>query len=79
MNKPQYSTITSKGQITIPHIIRDKMNLSPGTKLEFLNKGDCIVILPLNQSVKNLKGILPTPEVALSCDKMNEIIKGNTK
>ena len=79
MTKAQYSTVTSKGQITIPHVIRDQMNLSSGSKLEFLNKGDYIVILPLNKSVKNLKGILPTPEVSLSCEEMNEIIRGNSQ
>ena len=70
-----YSKITSKGQVTIPHIIREKMNLSSGSKLEFLNKGDHIVILPLNKSIKNLKNILPAPEKSLSCKEMNEVIR----
>ena len=79
MNKSQHSTITSKGQVTIPYAIREQLNLLSGSKLEFLNKGDHIVILPLNKSIKNLKAILPTPEVSLSCEEMNEIIRGGSK
>jgi antitoxin PrlF len=79
MTKAQYSKVTSKGQITIPHLIRDQMNLLSGSKLEFLNKGDHIVMLLLNKSVKNLKGILPAPETSLSCEEMNEIIRGDSK
>ena len=77
MNKPLYSTVTSKGQITIPFSIREAMSLDAGSKLEFFSKDDHIVILPLNKSVQSLKGILPCPNKALSCEEMNEIIRGD--
>jgi AbrB family looped-hinge helix DNA binding protein len=34
------ATVTSKGQITIPQAIRRKLNLQPGTVLEFDEKAD---------------------------------------
>ena len=34
--KNQYSTLTTKGQITIPAVIRNKLHLSRGAKLEFI-------------------------------------------
>ena len=74
MEKSLYSKITSKGQITIPYIIREEMQLKSGSKLEFLNKGDHIVVMPLNKSIHSLKGILPKPDKSLSCEEMNEII-----
>lgn len=75
MSKALYTKVTSKGQITIPSSIREKMNLKFGSKLEFLNKGDHIIILPLNKSAQSLKGILPKPDIALSCEQMNQIIQ----
>ena len=75
MEKSLYSTLSEKGQITIPASIRNKMQLSTGSKFEFLNKGNFIVMLPVNKSLKDLKGFLPKPDKALTCDEMNEIIK----
>lgn len=69
------SIMTNRGQITIPAEIREKLHLSAGSKLEFLLKDDCIIILPINKSVKDLKGILPKPNITLTCQEMNEIIK----
>ncbi len=75
MNTSLYSRITSKGQITIPYSIRSQMHLESGTKLEFLNKGGYMVVLPLNKSIRNLKGILPKPDQSLSCEEMNQFIQ----
>jgi AbrB family looped-hinge helix DNA binding protein len=36
--KNHYSKITSKGQITVPIHVRNKMNLSTGTKLELIQE-----------------------------------------
>lgn len=77
MDQSLYSKITSKGQTTIPYSIREEFHLTTGSKLEFVSKGDYIVILPMNKSIRNLKGILPMPNKSLSCDQMNEIIKVN--
>ena len=78
MTKPLYAKITSKGQITIPVSLRDKFQLLSGSKLEFFSKNDYIVVLPVNKSIKNLKGILPKPNKALSCNEINEIIKNRS-
>ena len=75
MAKSLNTTVTSKGQITIPREIRDQMQLSSGSKLEFFYKENYIIILPMNKSLKKLKGILPKPKKALSCEEMNEIVR----
>jgi antitoxin PrlF len=69
------SIMTSRGQITIPAEIRDKLGLVSGNKLEFLIRDDQIVMLPINKNIRNLKGILPKPDITLSCEDMNEIIR----
>ena len=50
--------ITEKGQITIPVSIRKKFKLKTGSRLEFIDKGDFIMMLPINKSVRDLKGLL---------------------
>lgn len=69
------STMTNRGQVTIPAEIRERLHLAPGNKMEFLVKGEQIIILPINKSIRNLKGILPKPDFALTCNEMNEVIK----
>ena len=70
MEKSLYSTMNEKGQITIPALIRNKLRLKASNKFEFINKGDSIIMLPVNKSLKD-----PKPDKTLSCDEMNEIIK----
>jgi antitoxin PrlF len=67
--------MNEKGQITIPATIRNKLQLQATNKFEIINRGDSIIMLPVNKSLKDLRGFLPKPEKALSCDEMNEIIK----
>lgn len=73
--KAQYSTVTSKGQVTIPSYIRNKLHLSSGSKLEFIIQDGSFIVVPINKPVKNLKGILPKPKTPLSIEDMNESIK----
>jgi antitoxin PrlF len=73
--KSRYATITTKGQVTIPVNIRNRMQLKTGSKLEFIMKGDSLMVVPVNKSVKRLKGILPKPEKPLTLEEMENIIK----
>ena len=75
MEKSLYSIMNEKGQVTIPASIRNKLNLQATNKFEFINKGNSIIMLPVNKSLKDLKGCLPKPDKALSCDEINEIIE----
>jgi len=67
--------MTNRGQITIPAEIRNKLGLISGNKLEFVLKDDQIVMLPINRSIGELKGMLTKPQNTLSCEEMNDIIK----
>ena len=69
------SIMTSRGQITIPAEIRAKLNLTSGNKLEFILYNDKILMMPINKSVKGLKGMLPKPDKALTCEEINDTIK----
>jgi antitoxin PrlF len=53
------STLTSKGQTTIPKEIRDRLGLAPGDKLDFVVEGDGRVVLrPATVDVRALRGLL---------------------
>jgi len=74
--KNYYSTLTSKGQLTIPNFIREQLNLSSGIKFEFIIQDNYIALIPINNSVGKLKGILSKPKKAVNCEEMDEIIRG---
>ena len=69
------TTITSKGQVTIPKPIRDALHLSVGDRVEFLVEPDgTIKVIPVTASVTELKGIVPPPKRTLSLDEMDQAI-----
>jgi AbrB family looped-hinge helix DNA binding protein len=52
------ATLTSKGQITLPKGIRDRLGLEAGDRLDFqLNKDGTIQGRPLKRGVLHLAGI----------------------
>lgn len=53
------STLTSKGQITLPKALRDELHLKAGDKIAFVRNSDgSYVLRPKNVSAKSLKGFL---------------------
>jgi antitoxin PrlF len=52
------STVTSKGQVTIPKKIREKLNLRSGDKLDFrIEDDDSVHIYALARSVEDVFGM----------------------
>jgi antitoxin PrlF len=70
------STITSKGQITIPKEIRDLLRLQAGHRVEFHFAGQGEVIMrPRNLDFRALKGMVRhTRKTPVSVKEMNEAI-----
>lgn len=53
------TTITSKGRVTIPKVIRDAMGLRPGDRVRFVRRDDgTVVVEPETVDVRSLAGIL---------------------
>jgi antitoxin PrlF len=70
------ATLTTKGQITIPKAVRDRLCLRTGQRLEFQfdPKGQ-LVLTPRTRDIRALKGILRSPRPrAVSVQEMNEAI-----
>lgn len=70
------STLTSKGQTTIPKEVREHLKLQSGDQLDFLIQIDGTVILrPATLHVSELKGILHRKNMkTVSVDAMNKVI-----
>jgi AbrB family looped-hinge helix DNA binding protein len=61
------ATVTSKGQVTLPVETRRRLGIRAGTRLEFIVKDDDrLEVVRVGGSVRDLKGLLPTPPRKLS-------------
>ena len=70
------STLTSKGQTTVPKEIRDRLNLRPGDRLEFVVEEDGrVVVLPATVDASDLKGILKAPSEPVTVKAMKQAIR----
>ena len=52
------TTLTSKGQMTLPKAIRDEMGLKTGDKIELVTIGNAAIIVPRNKPVESVFGLL---------------------
>jgi len=70
------STLTSKGQTTIPKDVRERLNLQPGDRLEFvIDKDGRVVVLPASVDASELAGMLKRPAKPVSLTAMNQAIR----
>jgi antitoxin PrlF len=70
------STITSKGQTTIPKSIRDRLGLKAGDRIEFLiEDGNRVVIIPATLPLAELAGCLPAPKRPVTLEEMDRAIR----
>ncbi len=73
------TTITSKGQLTLPKKIRDLLNLHPGHKVEFIiDEQGNVRMIPIKSTIKELKGMVRKPKKAVSLADMQDAIEKST-
>ena len=76
------STLTSKGQITIPKNLRDLLSIGTGDKLEFIiNDQGELVIKPITKKASDVFGKLSKykKDKPVSVEEMNEAIAKQVK
>lgn len=66
------STITSKGQATIPKPVREHLGLKPGDRIKFFVHPDGSVVLLPKLPVAALRGILKAPRRPVTIEEMKE-------
>lgn len=70
------ATVTSKGQVTIPKDVRDRLNIGPGSRIEFIVEASGrTAILAKKLSIDDLVGILPKPARAATNEEIREAIR----
>lgn len=72
-----FTTMTSKGQITIPSEVRATLNLEPGTRFYVAARDGQVVVIPKNKKLMDFAGILGKPPSgeSLTIEDMNEAVK----
>ncbi len=69
------ATMTSKGQITIPAIVRTALGVEAGDRVEFVQiEPGHFELVAATQSVTALKGLVRKPASPVTIDAMNEAI-----
>jgi len=69
------ATLTSKGQITLPKAIRDRLRLHAGDQLEFLLGEDGrLEVIPKRSSLQELKAMIPPPRRNVTLADMKKAI-----
>lgn len=71
-----FTTMTSKGQLTIPKDVRDRLNLAPGTRFFVTERDGQVVARPKNKKLADLAGMLGRPPngVSLTVEEMNDAV-----
>jgi len=68
------ATITTKGQVTIPKLVREAMHLHSGDRIEFIKiNDDRYEIVAATKDIQQLKGMVKTTQ-RVSIEEMNDAI-----
>jgi AbrB family looped-hinge helix DNA binding protein len=68
------ATLSSKGQVTIPKAVRDRLRINPGDRFKFFFHPDGVIILPKIPTAR-LKGMIPKPARPVSAEQIDRAIE----
>ena len=66
--------LSSKGQVTIPKAVRDRLQINPGDRFKFFFHPDGVIILPRIPTAR-LKGMIPKPAKPVSLEQIDRAIE----
>ena len=70
------ATITSKGQVTLPKALRERLQLKAGDQIDFVEVNGNVVLRPRHVRAVDLIGILkPVGDQPVSLDAMDAAIE----
>jgi antitoxin PrlF len=64
------STVTTKGQVTIPKPIRDAMGIGPNDRVSFIREGERILLQPI-RTLKAFRGAVQSKEPGSSEEELS--------
>ena len=69
------ATLTSKGQVTLPKPIRERLRLHAGDKLDFFIRHDGHVeMVPKKSAIRDLKRMIPPPVQHIALEALETAI-----
>ncbi len=76
------TTITSKGQITIPKHIRDSVDMTPGSRVEFeVNDRGRIELVkegePMSEKERRFRSAIGSADIKWDTDKLMALLRGD--
>lgn len=70
------ATLTSKGQITIPKVVRERLGVEAGDRLEFVEQESGVYkVIAATRDVRHLKGLVPKPRRPVSVEEMKAAVR----
>jgi AbrB family looped-hinge helix DNA binding protein len=71
-----FATLTSKGQITLPKEIRDRLGLDAGSMLDFqILEDDTITARQVKPDARRIRGLLKSPHaIPLTVEQMDDAV-----
>jgi AbrB family looped-hinge helix DNA binding protein len=70
------ATVTSKGQVTVPKEVRERLGMRAGGKLRFVLEADGrVAMAPADLSVQRLFGMLGKPRRSATLEQMDEAVR----
>lgn len=68
--------LTSKGQITIPKAVRERLGLRTGDRVEFVEEAPGqFRIVPVTRDIRTLRGIVPRPACPVPLEDMARAVR----
>ena len=68
------ATVTSKGQMTLPKAVRERLGIVSGDKLDVTVEGKRIVLIPKTLHLDDVCSLLPYDGPAVSLAEMDDAI-----
>ena len=69
------ATLTSKGQITLPKVVRERLGVEAGDKVEFVEAEPGVFkMIAATRDVRDLKGVVPKPAKPVTVEEMGRVI-----
>jgi len=70
------ATLTSKGQITIPKEVRERLGVEAGDRLEFIEQERGVFkVVAATRDVRHLKGLVPKPRQPVFVGDMKAAVR----
>jgi antitoxin PrlF len=69
------ATLTSKGQITLPKSVRDRLGIGAGDRLEFIESEQGFLVVAATRDIRSLEGIAGRQKKPVTFEDMNSAIE----